>query len=229
MISIVVPAYNEEERVVPFLRDLENFVKGGNYEVVLVNDGSNDKTLDILKSFSKKSRAFRVVSYKNNMGKGYAVKQGVLSARGEYIIFIDADGSIHPKEIRKMEPLLKKYDVVVGTRSSKDSVVVQPKKRKSLGMAFNTSASVIFQTGIADSLCGFKGFRREIGKKLFREIVSSGWIFDVELFYRIRKGKYSLYQLPIYWEHREGSKIKPFDIPKMFFQMLVLRVRLTGR
>src|SRR3989344_5990975 len=111
MISIIVPAYNESKRIRSFLKDLVNFAKKGNYEI-------------------------KIISYKPNMGKGYAVKTGIMKARGEYIIFIDADGSIHPKEIPKMERMLKEYDIVVGDRSSVFSKIKQPRARRFLGVVF---------------------------------------------------------------------------------------------
>jgi len=227
VISIVVPAYNEERRIVPFLEEMTEFVKNGKYEVLLVNDGSGDRTLDLLNSASRKSGKFRVISYEKNMGKGYAVRQGVTKARGDYVIFIDADGSIRPDEIRKMEPFLKKYDIVVGTRASAKSDVKQPKKRKFLGITFNLAVNLIYQTGISDSLCGFKGFRRDVAKDLFSSLLSNRWVFDVEIFHRARKRKYSLYQLPIVWEHRGESRIKTLDPLKMVFQLLVLRVKMA--
>lgn len=224
-LSIIVPAYNEEKRMKPFLSELIEFSKENlkNYELIVVNDGSTDKTLEILHDFLE----IKIITYKHNKGKGGAVREGVLMANGEKIIFIDADGSINPDQIPSMAEKLKEYDVVVGDRTAKGSDIKTPKKRKFTGIFFNILAGIIFQSKIKDNLCGFKGFKKKAAKDLFRGLISYGWIFDVELFYKIKKKNYSLYQLPLYWEHRKGSKIKLLEPVRMFFQLIKLRIKLV--
>jgi glycosyltransferase involved in cell wall biosynthesis len=228
-LSIIVPVYNEEERINLFLNELYNFTRDKEQlEIIFINDGSKDKSLEILENFRQKEPKSRIISYKNNKGKCYAVKQGVIYSRGKKIIFIDADNSIHPKEIDEMSNLLDKYDVVVGDREHKESKVEIPKKRKVIGTIFNYIVRILFQSGVKDNLCGFKGFKKDIAKKLFNDIYSTGWIFDVELFYKIKKNHYSLYFKPIEWEYREGSKIKLTDPIKMFINLIKLRIRLLN-
>ena len=226
MISIVVPAYNEGKRIRPFLTELVKFAKKGSYELIIVDDGSLDDTVSIVKEITKGMKRSKVLSYAPNMGKGYAVKTGVLAATGEYVIFIDADGSIAPSEISEMEKMLKKYDVVVGDRSSVLSNIQQPSIRKFLGVFFNKYMNFLFRVDVTDFLCGFKGFRREVGRELFKDLKSNRWIFDAEIFYKTRKDKYSLYKLPIEWVHKPDTKIKPLDPLKMFFDALILRIRV---
>ena len=226
MISIIVPAYNESKRIRSFLKDLVKFAKKGNYEIIIVDDGSTDNTGSVIKKITKDFKKIKIISYKPNMGKGYAVKTGIMKARGEYIIFIDADGSIHPKEIPKMERMLKEYDIVVGDRSSIFSKIKQPRARKFLGVLFNNYMNTIFRVDVKDFLCGFKGFRRNAAKTLFKDIISNRWIFDVEIFYKSRKANYTLYKLPIKWVHKPDTKIKRLDPPKMFFEALILRLRV---
>ncbi len=224
-VSIVVPCYNEENRIKPFLTELIQFSKDNlkDYEIIVVNDGSKDKTLDILKEFSKD---IKIVSYDKNKGKGGAVREGVLSSIGEKVLFIDADGSIQPDEIPKMLKKLDSYDVVVGDRASKDSDVNAIALRNLTGKLFNFYVNLLFRYKNWDNLCGFKGFKKEIARDLFTDLIAYGWIFDVELFYKIHKKNYTLYKLPIKWLHKGDSKIKLFDPLKMFFQLIKLRMKL---
>src|SRR3989344_3196133 len=221
-VSIVVPCYNEENRIKPFLTSLIQFSKDNlkSYEIIVVNDGSKDKTLDVLKEFSKD---IKLISYEKNKGKGGAVREGVLSSIGEKVLFIDADGSIQPDEMLEK---LDSYDVVVGDRASKDSDVNAIALRNITGKLFNFYVNVLFGYKTWDNLCGFKGFKKEIAKDLFTDLIAYGWIFDVELFYKIHKKNYTLYKLPIKWVHKGDSKIKLLDPFKMFFQLIKLRMKL---
>ncbi len=223
MISIIVPAYNESKRIRPFLIELLKFIKKGYYELIIVNDGSTDNTLSIMKKITNGLKKVQIISYKENKGKGYAVKTGVFNAKGEYVIFIDADGSISPSEIPKMERMLKKYDVVIGDRSSKLSKVSQPKMRKLFGLIFNNYVKFLFGSKINDHLCGFKGFRKDVARDIFKSLISNGWIFDVEILYKITKSKYTLFKLPIKWVYKDRTKIKPTDPLKMLLEIFLLR------
>ncbi len=226
MISIVVPAYNEEDRIEPFLDDLFESCKDLNREIIFVNDGSTDNTLKIIKDVSKGKKKTEIISYKKNKGKGAAVRKGVLASNGDKIVFIDADGSIHPRQIKKMGELLDNYEVVVGSRAHKKSDVTQPGLRKLTGICFNTYANILFNIRVDDTLCGFKGFKADVGKNLFGKLKSSGWTFDVELFYLIRKKGYSMYEMPIKWVHKEKSKMNILDPVKMAYELLSLRLKI---
>lgn len=221
--SIIVPVYNEESRIKPFLSELKQFAKP-RWEIIFVDDGSVDGTLSILKKFKIANK--KIISYKKNKGKGFAVKKGVMAADGKYIIFIDADGSIHPSQISLMLEYLPKYEVVVGTRASDESKVKAPFIRKALGSIFNAYVNILYNTKIKDNLCGFKGFRRSAAKRLFRSLLSERWIFDVELFYKIRKEKISLYEMPIRWVHKRDSKMSMIDPLRIAYELLKLRARI---
>lgn len=222
--TIIVPAFNESKRIIPFLKELQLYSKNWkNYEILFVDDGSTDNTLDILENFAAKNRNARIVSYKPNKGKAFAVKKGIEQSRGQKVIFIDADGSISPEEIPKLAKKLDDYDIVVGSRSLKESRVEANWMRKFTGFLFNSYSNILFKIKIKDCLCGFKGFKRKVALDLFKELKSTGWIFDVEIFYKIRKKGYRLYELPISWVHKGGSKMKLTHPFKMFFQMLKLK------
>lgn len=224
--SIIVPLYNEEFRMRSFLDILLNY-DNPDWEFIFVDDGSTDQTLKILKEYHLSNR--KIISYRKNKGKGYAVRSGVLASKGKYIIFIDADGSIHPSQIRNMLKYLEKYDVVVGNRKSKESDVKASRLRKLIGIAFNKYANFLFNINIDDTLCGFKGFKRKLGINLFKNLIDKRWIFDVELFYRIRKNRYSLYLMPIKWEHKDKSKMTIKEIMRIAVTMLILRFRLMKK
>ena len=227
--SIIVPAYNEEKRITNFLDDLLKFSESNlkNYEIIFVDDGSTDNTLKVIKNKIKNKEHIKIISYAKNQGKGEAVRRGVLAANGEKILFIDADGSIHPNQIPILLEKLGNYDVVVGDRSSKESKIKITFLRKATGVLFNIYVKRLFHTETRDNLCGFKGFKKKVAKDLFSDLISKRWLFDVELFYKIKKRKYSLYKLPFEWEYRGESKIGIFEPFKMLFQLILLRLRLN--
>ena len=229
-VSIIVPVYNEERRIAPFLEVLLRFSQEnlGSYEIVVVNDGSTDGTDAVVKRIIAGREDARLVGYSLNRGKGEAVRFGVLASRREKIIFIDGDGSIQPDRIPAMLEKLGEYDVVVGDRSLKESRAKIPAYRRMTGRAFNFIVDLLFRTGIKDNLCGFKGFRAGAARDLFGGLVSRGWVFDVELFYKIRWRGYRLHRMPVEWEHREDSKMTLLAPLRIFLELLVLRVRLWG-
>lgn len=225
-LSIIVPAYNEEKRIRPFLADLNKFCTKNldNYEIIVVNDGSKDRTLDILKKVNYKN--FRFISYAPNQGKANAVKTGVLAAKGSHLLFIDADGATSPQEISKMIPCFENFDAVVGSRNLKESEAHKDFQRRILSFGFNNYVSFLFGLNFSDYLCGFKGFKTDIARKLFDSLKSKRWIFDVELFCRIKKYGVSIKEIPIKWTHCDDSKMKKIDVLKIFWQLFVLRLRI---
>ena len=231
MISIIVPAYNEKNRLMEFTKSLIEYSRKNfeDYEIIFVDDGSKYNTLDIMKNLktaSKSSKNIRIISYKQNQGKGHAVKIGVLEAKGDKILFIDADGSIAPEEIPKMIEKLDKYDVVIGDRYSKESNIEQPHHRVLTGTVFSVIANIIFPINTVDTLCGFKGFRREAARKIFSRLISNRWVFDVEVIYRAQKMKYKIYKMPFTWKHKEGSKIKIYAPFFMVLDLLKLKFKI---
>jgi len=225
-VSIIIPAYNEEKRMVPFIKRMSDFSKKYpvEHEVIFIDDGSTDRTLEVIKNL--KWNKLRIISYKPNQGKGFAVKKGVENSKGDKIIFIDADDSISPDEIPEMVKQLNNYDVVVGTRYYDRKKVKQPLHRLFTGTMFNLYVNFLFRINIHDNLCGFKGFKKQVADELFKNLISNRWVFDVELFYKIRKYKFKLYEMTIHWVHREDSKIKFIDILKMVINLLKLRMKV---
>lgn len=229
MTNIIVPLYNEEKRASSFITDLIEFcVKHPeDYRITFVNDGSTDNTAGLLEPLMKNHPFIHLIYYSPNRGKGYAIKQAVQqSGMDDYIIFIDADGSIAPEEILLFSEKLHTADVVVGSRAMEHSNAIQPPLRKLVGVIFNIIADTIFLRRIKDNLCGIKGFNKQAAALLFGKLITDRWVFDVELFYRIEKEKLVLLQVPIRWEHKTGSKIKLYDPFLMFINLVTLRIKL---
>ena len=230
-LSIIIPAYNEEKRIPSFLEELIEFSRKNleNFEIIIINDGSKDRTKQVVLNFLKNQQNVKLVSYKENMGKGHAVLQGVLKAQGEFILFMDADGSTPPYEIKNMLKIFQKYnyDIIVGSRIQESSNIKdpQPLSRRLLSKIFNLYSNILFRIRINDLLCGFKGFKREAAINIFKNLKAFRWEFDVEILYKARKNKYEIYELPIEWKHEEGSKIKFLDPLFIFLNLFKLRLR----
>jgi dolichyl-phosphate beta-glucosyltransferase len=234
-LSIVVPAYNEQLRITSFMKNLLDFSKKHleSYEIIIVDDGSTDNTYQVVKDLIRDHENTRVITYNKNKGKGFAVFQGILNAKGEFVLFIDADGSTPPEEIMNMNKIYKRhgYDVIIGTRIDETSSIEnpQPISRKLLSLIFNIYSNLLFHLSVNDLLCGFKGFKKEVAIRLFENLQSFRWEFDVEILYKARKLNYSLYQIPIKWKHEEGSKIKKSDPFFIFLNLFKLRLKFLKK
>ncbi len=230
LVSIIVPAYNEAGRMEPFLEKLTAFCRKNqdfSYEIILVNDGSKDNTYDIAEDFAKKNETFRVLNLPVNKGKGAAVQTGINDAKGEYVIFIDCDGSIDPSQIPPMLACLQKENIVIGTRNHREAEVERPLIRTITTKLFNTYTNILFRLGLSDLLCGFKGFKTPVAKDLFSDLINTRWLFDVEVLYKAKKRGYKTTVLPIKWQHKERGSLNPItDSIKMAFSVLKLRIKI---
>ncbi|MBN2420932.1 glycosyltransferase [Candidatus Woesearchaeota archaeon] len=232
--SIIVPAYNEEKRSGKFIPFLLDFIKKHipKTEIIIVNDGSTDSTAAVVNAHIKRLNAqkfAKVIGYSKNKGKGNAVAFGVKAAKGEKILFIDADGSISPEEIPCLLKKLNEYEVVCGDRTSARSKIKTTVFRKITSFGFNFAVAVLFGYGMRDNLCGFKGFKKSVAKEIFSDLKDRRWVFDVELLYKIKKKKYSLHFMPIAWKYVGNSRIKMFIDPiKWFFRLISLRWQIRN-
>ncbi|MBU1089076.1 glycosyltransferase, partial [Patescibacteria group bacterium] len=191
-INFVIPAYNEQKRLEKTFKALNSFrpPKGIKItKVIFVNDGSTDSTLKILKNtklkFSKK-----IISYSQNQGKGYAIKQGFLSANADYALFFDTDMSTPISELKKILPLLKQnIPVIIGTRKNGQSTVTtpQPIYRQILGRCFTYLSNIILNTWVTDFTCGFKAFSRQAYQSIAPLMTINGWSFDSEILFLANK------------------------------------------
>lgn len=228
MVSIIIPAYNEEKRIAASIEVIYKFLKSfkKSYEVLIVNDGSKDSTGKILKELQKKYN-FRLINHTVNAGKGAAIKTGVNNASGEVILFTDTDLSV-PIEFldNYLEAMSKNTDIVIGTRAHRNSKVEVPqsKLRETLGEVFTRLANIILNVGVTDFTCGFKMFRKDAAEIIFNRQLINRWAFDAESLYIAKKYKFNIKEVPVVWRHREGSKVKfPRDLIETLISLIVIR------
>lgn len=226
-ISVIVPLYNEESRLANLSKIFNFFKKKNfNYELILINDGSRDKTLDQLNELSKNFK-FKLISYPENRGKGYAVKMGMMKARGKYRLFTDIDLSTPIEEFDKFIPYLKKFDVVIGSRKMKGSKVIihQPSLREKLGKGFTKLSQIVLQLNIRDFTCGFKCFSKVAALEIFSKQQVGRWGFDSEILFLAKKFGYKIKEIPVKWSNDPTSRVKfPQDIIQSLFDLYTIRL-----
>jgi len=228
-LSLITPAYNEEARIASTLDRVDAYLRstGRSWEIVVVDDGSTDGTLDAARGWAAGREEVRIVTYAPNMGKGYAVRQGVFASRGQYIAFSDVDLSAPIEEMSKLfEAIDQGYDIAIGSRAVKGAriPVHQPLYRELGGKGLNLIIQALAVPGIHDTQCGFKLFRGEVAREVFSRAFLNGWDFDVEVLYLARKLGYRIAEVAVCWSHAEGSRIKPFQAGLMAVLNLI-RIR----
>jgi dolichyl-phosphate beta-glucosyltransferase len=232
-LSIIIPAYNEEKRLPGTLTDIDNYLKGQNYdyEILVVENGSTDKTVEIVKKLSIQIKGLKLVEGSNKGGKGYAVKRGMLEASGEYRIFTDADNSTTINQIEKMWPEFRAgFDIVIGSRDIKGAVLNPPQpwlRQIILGEGFKLYRKLVIGLwDLQDTQCGFKGFTGKAAEDIFPKSVISHFSFDPEILIIGKKMGYKVKEIPIIWKNDLGSKVKPSSMIKMAFDLLKIRLNL---
>ncbi len=227
MLSIVIPAYNEEKRLTPFINDVLTYINKlkKEIEIIIVDDGSNDNTNQIAQEFASTDKRIRIITSQENCGKGSAVKKGILNAKGSYILFIDADGATSITELDKVFPLIEnKNDIIIGSRNIKGSLVKRNIWRRFLAFVFNLTVNAFAVSNIKDTQCGFKILQKDIAIELFTKMKENRWAFDVELLYLAQFSGYSITEIPVNWDTKEGSKLQPIkDGIKMFFAIFRIK------
>lgn len=214
-LSIVIPVFNEEKRIHSSLSKIVDYVEkkgiSDNSEIIVVNDGSLDNTASVINQFKEENNLITLIDYKDNKGKGYAVKKGILSAKGEYILFMDADLSTPLEEINKLIwNLNMDYDLSIGSRGLKDSKIIrhQPKYRETMGKIFNLIIRLLLIKNIRDTQCGFKCFKKEVAREIFNKTKINGFSFDVEALYIAQRKGYRIKEIPIQWYNFPDTKVR---------------------
>jgi len=225
-ISIVIPAYNEEFRLPSTLNTILDFTsnRSEDFELIVVDDGSRDNTVQVAKKFQGK---VRVLTLDRNSGKGAAVRRGMLEATGDFLFFSDADLSTPIAELDKLLNELKNScDIAIGSRAIDFSSIKihQPFYREFMGKTFNQIVQLLVVKGIKDTQCGFKGFRNETAKDVFNKSKIDGFGFDVEILYIARRIGYKIKEISVEWFNDEQSKINPIiDSFKMLLEIVRIR------
>ncbi len=237
-LSIVLPCYNEEERLEPTLSQSLSYLESnihGPFEVVFVNDGSTDRTQEVLETAKRKFSRLRIdlVGYSPNRGKGYAVRAGVLQARGDKILVMDSDFSIELSEMFKFVDVLDETDVAIGTKKHQltQTVVHQKPLREFLGKGFTVLTNLLLGLRFTDITCGMKGFRSTVGKDIFKRQRINRWSYDSETLYLAKKLGYKTIEIPVRWHHEERSKVSPYlDTIRSFKELMaILFNHYTGK
>ena len=213
-LSVVIPVYNEDKSIKNAIQETVKFLNSHpfNYEIIIVDDGSDDSTIKIAEETAEELDS-NIIIFKNdvNRGKGYSLKKGIMSAKGEIILFFDADLSTPLKALDEILPFFDQgYDIVMGSRHLPDSEILvrESKIREFAGNIFTKIVFNFFLKGITDANCGFKAYRREIGQKLYSFLTINRWGFDVEIIYIAQKRNYKIKEVPVRWSHDAHSKVK---------------------
>lgn len=226
----MVPAYDEEARLGPSLQRIRDYYATQSYgwDVTIVSDGSKDGTNEIVSRFAAENPQFQLLAYEPNRGKGYAVRRGMLSAKGDWVLFMDADLATPLEETDKLlSHMADGAEVAIGSRPMKDSKleVHQPLWREALGRGANKLVQLLAVRGISDTQCGFKCFTRPVARDVFGRCKLNGFSFDFEALMVARDLGYRIDEVPIRWSHQEGSKVVFWrDYPRAFRDLIKLRM-----
>jgi dolichyl-phosphate beta-glucosyltransferase len=213
-LSVVIPAYNEEDRIRPTIESIDAYLEKQPYayEVIVVSDGSTDRTVEVVKEYQRATmKELKLNANPINHGKGFAVRDGIGMAEGEYIVFMDADNATRIEEIENFWPWFDKgYDVVFGSRYIKGAKmpVKQPWFRRLAGRLSNLLIQAVILPGIKDTQCGFKAFRRDAARRIFSVSRIDGWGFDIEILALAKKFGYKIKEVPVTWYEIAGTKLK---------------------
>ena len=234
--SIVIPAFNEGERLRATLEKVLAYIDGQNCdaEVIVVNDGSRDNTAAIVQESAQTNSQLRLLENPGNRGKGYSVRNGILNARGRVVIFSDADLSSPIEEMPKLlEALQRGADIAIGSRWLKADLQTQrqPFYRQVFGRVFNFMLRLTLGLQFADTQCGFKAFTRRAAHTIFPLQRIERWGFDPEILFLAQKFGFKIREVPVLWGHSGGTRIHPLkDGSRMFFDMLRIRwYNLAGK
>jgi dolichyl-phosphate beta-glucosyltransferase len=230
-LSIIIPAKDEEKRLPATLERVLAYLgqQSYPYEVIVVDDGSSDGTAAVAERFGQIDSSVRLVSYGVNRGKGYAVRQGMLAARGDYLLMCDADLSTPIEEVEKLFAALDAgAEVAIGSRAMRGSqlVVHQPPLRELIGRCFNLAVRILAVPGIHDTQCGFKLFTRAAARDVFSRLTVDHWCFDVEALLVARKMEYRVAEIPVTWVNDANTKV---NVLRDFVRTVLDLVRIRTR
>lgn len=219
-LSIIIPCYNEAKDIAKNAEIVKQYLQDCqiDYELILVNDGSKDNTKEVIESIP----GVRALSYDTNRGKGGAVKYGIEEAKGDYILFMDADLSTALEAIPRILELAPSYDMVIGSRHAKESIIrkKQPLLRVFIGWCCRKLVNMKFSLNFKDTQCGFKLIKGDVAKKIVSKQVVNNFAFDVEYIYIAKLNNLSIAEMGVIWSDDRGSTVSPIKSSIKFFKDL---------
>ncbi|EKD46250.1 MAG: hypothetical protein ACD_68C00071G0001 [uncultured bacterium] len=220
-LSVIIPAYNEERRIIPTLRSVVDYLSKQSYhsEIIIISDGSSDQTLRVVDNFineenwDKNRLLIEIFEYAPNQGKGQAVKTGMLKAKGEWRLFMDADNSTTINQIENFWPSTKEHQILIGSRALKDASIQKGQAwyRRLIGKSGNLLIRMFLIPKIHDTQCGFKLFSAPSAQELFSLQRMKGWSFDFEILAIASKKGFSIKEIPVFWQDSAETKLKAFS------------------
>jgi glycosyltransferase involved in cell wall biosynthesis len=225
-LSFVIPAFNEEVFIEDTLDALDSIIKDEEikYEIVVVDDGSRDKTFLKVSSYAKKNGHVKVIGYPENAGKGFAIKTGFLQATGDIVIFVDGDMDIDPKTISEYIRALKQADIAIATKWHPNSVISMSVSRKLLSRSFNVLFRILIGMNIKDTQVGLKAIKRSAFNSIFPRLAVKRYAFDVELLAVANLYGLKIAEMPV--KMKVGSSFKYREVWRMFLDLLGIAYRL---
>jgi dolichyl-phosphate beta-glucosyltransferase len=226
-LSVIIPAYNEAKRLPLTLIDIDKHLSKADfsYEIIVVDNNSKDATPEIVKRFSHLMKNLKLVECPTP-GKGVAVQKGMLEAKGNVRIFMDADNSTSIDQFSKMNPYFKEgYDVVIGSRDVPGAKMVPPQSwyKRLGGDIGNLIIQALLLPGMWDTQCGFKAFTEEVTRKIFPLIKTKHWSFDVELLSLAKHLSYKIKEIPVVWVNNPFSLVKASTYIQFFWEVLKIK------
>ncbi len=224
-LSVIIPALNEARTIEHAVRETVKVCSSlSDAEIIVVDDGSTDGTAEIVRQMRDVETPIRIIRHDRNKGKGAAVRTGVLAAEGEWIVYLDADLSVHPSEIKRLLAATDEADVIIGSRRVLNASITdpQPFARDYAGRLFNLIVRLMTGLSSHDTQCGFKAFHRKT-KPLFEALETNGWAFDVELLVRAELAGLHVKEVPVTWRHGKESRVKWSDARKVLKDLRRIR------
>lgn len=228
-ISVVIPAFNEEDRIGATIQKIYDYLKekSETFEIIVVDDGSSDNTVDVVRNASERIKNIKVLSNGSNKGKGFSVRNGILNSTCSLVLISDADLSTPIEEIEKFFPWIDSgYDIVIGSRGLEESEILkkQPWYRQSMGKTFNEMVKILVLNDFDDTQCGFKIFKSDAAKRVFSLSKIDGFAFDVEILFIAKKMGFRTKEVPVRWINSPQSRVKIMRDPlKMFLDLFRIR------
>lgn len=230
-LSVVIPAYNEEHRIEATLFSIDAYLRRQtyDYEIIVINDGSADKTEEVVQRAAQKISHLRVITNHEHHGKGWVVRMGMLSAKGLFRLFMDADNSTHISNLDRLFPFVQKgYDIVVSSRRLEGATIEVHQNwiRDALGAAFRLLTHIIVPVGVKDTQNGFKLFSARAAEEVFRRQRTFTWAFDVEILAIARLFQFKIKEVPIHWVNDGRSHVTIKGMARMLIEVFQIRFNL---